>query len=709
MVIYSRARERHSVSAGWHLHEELLNDFFKLDNLESQKEWMQLTQEIEDQLEKKYSIQKYQKVEQHWMTIFFVLNYLVDLLPFQFQGELVGSLLTQYSMKQTHWLLTLWISENWVPAVAEPIIKALETTTTFISLIWQGKITAKYLGTDRSILSLDLESATCFHDYTYQLQSSSLDMSVVTWPNTITSWSEFLLLDAGNYFPQLKHSSGNTLVNILPMSAELVNKYLSDVQDQSTSAIDVIADLFCSDAQDAKHVKPVESTTAADSPCHQEINFNVETSVGSSSSQTKITTEIVEVISSDDGDHQNNKPVPAENASTVLIDKSTDQQMNTTNGDPTTGTKMKTLLHQHIRKRTKSLPEQTKIENEKGRLSIKKTAPRGIENIRRKAAIDEMVRTNKCIFPQTKAEQRVSYTKQFRDLCLYYGITNSRGHQACLKDWKYRNLYEKMPVMTADKVLRQCFEVNEAHFKVKVVEPLNQSICDSVMFGVGTALYYTEQLSMWNRLNHDEAFRRIFEILLMKDHKRLALIFMGPSNSGKSYFSNIITGYYLPHRVGQANSPQGNRLTDFWLQEARGCDIKIMEELKLPNEQIAQLFKELFEGNQNLMANRKYRDPLPIQRTPIVVTMNGDRPQELVEWCSKEWDAFANRCHIILFRDSIKNVCGTISAKKVLNQAHDVIGHLAWIYEQRWAEKENSCPELSEQIAKSMVDAYMEK
>ena len=162
MVIYSRARERHSVSAGWHLHEELLNDFFKLDNLESQKEWMQLTQEIEDQLEKKYSIQKYQKVEQHWMTIFFVLNYLVDLLPFQFQGELVGSLLTQYSTKQTHWLLTLWISENWVPAVAEPIIKALETTTTFISLIWQGKITAKYLGTDRSILSLDWRARHVF-------------------------------------------------------------------------------------------------------------------------------------------------------------------------------------------------------------------------------------------------------------------------------------------------------------------------------------------------------------------------------------------------------------------------------------------------------------------------------------------------------------------------------------------------------------------
>ena len=124
-----------------------------------------------------------------------------------------------------------------------------------------------------------------------------------------------------------------------------------------------------------------------------------------------------------------------------------------------------------------------------------------------------------------------------------------------------------------------------------------------------------------------------------------------------------------------------------------------MEELKLRNEQIAQLFKELFEGNQNLMANRNYRDPLPIQRTPVLTTMNGERPEELVEWCS----------NIVMFRDSIKNVYGTITSKKVLNMAHDLIGHLAWIYEQRRVEKENSCPELSEQFAKSMVNEYVGK
>ena len=274
------------VNTGPLINEEMYDLFLSLDTLESQKEWIQVTHEIESQLEEKYSLEKYEKAEQHWMTIFFVLNYLVDLLPFQYQGEVVASLLTRPSTKQTHWLLTLWTSNQWQRAVAEPIIKALETTTTFISLIWQGQITVKYLGTDRSILSRDLESATCFHDYIYQLQSSTLDMLVVTWASTIISWSGFLLLDVVDFFPQLKRSNESTLLSILPMSAELVNRYLSDVQDQPTSAIDVIADLFCSDAQDASLVRKEEQTTAPDSSCHQEINFNLETSVGSSSSPT---------------------------------------------------------------------------------------------------------------------------------------------------------------------------------------------------------------------------------------------------------------------------------------------------------------------------------------------------------------------------------------------------------------------------------------
>ena len=123
------------VNTGPLLNEELYDMFLSLDDIKSQKERMQVTQEIETQLETKYSITKYQKAEQHWMTIFFVLNFLFDLLPFQYQGELVGSLLTRPSTKQNHWLLTLWTSQEWTTAVAELIINALETTTTFISLI----------------------------------------------------------------------------------------------------------------------------------------------------------------------------------------------------------------------------------------------------------------------------------------------------------------------------------------------------------------------------------------------------------------------------------------------------------------------------------------------------------------------------------------------------------------------------------------------
>lgn len=61
-----------------------------------------------------------------------------------------------------------------------------------------------------------------------------------------------------------------------------------------------------------------------------------------------------------------------------------------------------------------------------------------------------------------------------------------------------------------------------------------------------------------------------------------------------------------------------------------------MEELKIPNDQTAQHFKELLEGNNNLLANRKYKDPLPIQKTPIIISMNGNRSEDLTEFCSEE-------------------------------------------------------------------------
>lgn len=61
-----------------------------------------------------------------------------------------------------------------------------------------------------------------------------------------------------------------------------------------------------------------------------------------------------------------------------------------------------------------------------------------------------------------------------------------------------------------------------------------------------------------------------------------------------------------------------------------------MEELKIPNDQTAQHFKELLEGNNNLLANRKYKDPLLIQKTPIIISMNGNRPEDLTEFCSEE-------------------------------------------------------------------------
>ena len=113
-----------------------------------------------------------------------------------------------------------------------------------------------------------------------------------------------------------------------------------------------------------------------------------------------------------------------------------------------------------------------------------------------------------------------------------------------------------------------CFKINEAHFQVEKLQAV-QHLDDEISCCVGYMLYYMEHLSAINPLNHDEAFRRLFFVLNMIDLKRIGLIFMGPSNCGKTQFLEIIKCAYQEDRTGHVNRPSGNKLKDFWLQEAR--------------------------------------------------------------------------------------------------------------------------------------------
>lgn len=80
---------------------------------------------------------------------------------------------------------------------------------------------------------------------------------------------------------------------------------------------------------------------------------------------------------------------------------------------------------------------------------------------------------------------------------------------------------------------------------------------------------------------------------------------MGLSNSAKTELVEIIKSAFKEWRIGHINGPSRNKLIDFWLQEAWACDVKIMEELEIPNEQVVQHFKELLESNPSLLANIK--------------------------------------------------------------------------------------------------------
>ena len=265
-----------------------------------------------------------------------------------------------------------------------------------------------------------------------------------------------------------------------------------------------------------------------------------------------------------------------------------------------------------------------------------------------------------------------------------------------------------MPVMITSKILQQCYEINETHLEVEFIPSIYHNVND-LMSCAGYMLIYFEYLSNINHLNHDEAFRRIFPVLTMHDHKRLELVFMGSTKSGKPQLVDIIKSAFSERRIGQVNGPTGNKLTDFWLQEARTCDTKVMEELKMPNEQIAQHFNEFLESNTNLMANRKYKDPLPIPRTQIIISMNGNQLQDILEFCSNEWTAFDKRIFCLLFIGSLGSIVGQRNAINIPNHGKETMQHLRRIFKDCFPHVEESIHGLSSQDALLTIKKYMGK
>ena len=162
----------------------------------------------------------------------------------------------------------------------------------------------------------------------------------------------------------------------------------------------------------------------------------------------------------------------------------------------------------------------------------------------------------------------------------------------------------------------------------------------------------------------------------MKNNKRITLGFIGPSNTGKTFLADIISGSFNSFEIGNILPPSKDTLDTFWLSNCVYASIKRMEEFFIPTQSICNAFKQLLEGNRNQIANVKYKDNLNLPTTPTILTMNGNSKTDITKFCSNDYDAIANRCYLYMLNQTMSSMKIFPFLDLIKAHRHQILCHL---------------------------------
>lgn len=262
------------------------------------------------------------------------------------------------------------------------------------------------------------------------------------------------------------------------------------------------------------------------------------------------------------------------------------------------------------------------------------------------------------IYPSTAVVNSCGAVSQFNSYMLKHNIYNELMFNHFLRcDDSFYKLMQQLPLRIMKPLKEKCISINEARFKPLSYEDAvyrDKLELDCHEFGTNLAYYEGLLFAFLSTLfgstsSIRESLIRIFDVLTGATHKKCALIFIGKSDTGKSFFANLLSSVYYPYEIGYVVTPAGTTVSDFWLSECVTCSLKRVEELCISTPIIAQSFKALFEGNTALTANRKYLSSTSITKTPIIVTMNGSSVYDICKYVSNEYTAISNRAEVFYF------------------------------------------------------------
>ena len=280
---------------------------------------------------------------------------------------------------------------------------------------------------------------------------------------------------------------------------------------------------------------------------------------------------------------------------------------------------------------------------------------------------------------------------------------------------RYRRLLKSLSIKNDkmyDMLISSNGELQEAEFALKPNEVnnikrlvLNQNthlpylplieripeitVSDPIMLAVFEKAFtvWFSMIATENNISSESVLKAIVDTLCLTDPKISTLIFIGASNSGKSFLSAILTAAFEDYELGIIQSVSG-RPGDFWLQDCLGKELYVCEELVLSTIDIIQRFKAVMEGNRSLDTNVKYCGNKAIPRRPFIVTMNGDVKEDVCFYFPTEYAAVNNRCHIFNMQTELTRLIPSNILTYIMKHKQFACKYLIDLYLSTYEDKE---------------------
>ena len=277
-------------------------------------------------------------------------------------------------------------------------------------------------------------------------------------------------------------------------------------------------------------------------------------------------------------------------------------------------------------------------------------------------------------------------TSDFLNLFIKHKCCSSRHFLYIVhRDKQLKDAYVKLPYNLTSQIINKGLTLAQSAFTpITFLDKFNDTEIDnskSIKRLTGIFHEFLEIVSHANFYHRTELLNNIFDVLLMKNNKKITLGFIGPSNTGKTFLADVICGSFNSFEIGNILPPAKDTLDTFWLSNCVYSSIKRMEEFFIPTVAICNAFKQLLEGNKNQVANVKYKDNLNLPTTPTILTMNGQYKTDITKFCSNEYDAIANRCYLYILNQPLEQMKIYPFLNLINTHKHQIMCHLYLKYQ----------------------------